>query len=93
MPIVGRNRKARVRDVWDACWYKPSTLRPKMNETFEAFHSRLLANCEDLDFALSLLLLLGEDEPSQREYLYRLSCVRDLLGRCDQKLCTLWPNR
>jgi hypothetical protein len=93
MGIVGRNRKAKPLHLYKALlkggmW--PPNLHPKPTptETFEQFGIRLKGSD---DYVLKALIRLGDGEPNQREYLDRLSELREILHQLDAELHEDWP--
>lgn len=89
MPIIKRNRKAKPFHVWRAYLERPNFPEPRKHETFKEYLVRLEGSS---DYVLRLLTTIGYGEPSQREYLYRLGEVRQLLYAVNNELHALWPN-
>lgn len=94
MGIKGRNRKARPLDVYkaltsprDTGWPPQPHPKPGAKETFKDFGVRLEGS---QDYVLELLTKLGWGEPTQAEYLRRLSELRALLGTLDFNLHDLY---
>ena len=91
MPIIGRHRKAKPKDVFEALKDRLDTAtRPGRHESFAEYLVRCVP--EPHDPVLVMLIELGRDEPSRLEYLQRLAEVRESLYSVTDELNTLWPD-
>lgn len=97
MPVKGRRRKAKPRQVFDSFpdnGLRPAKwLRPRADETFAQYLVRI--DCPgyvDPVFIMAIKEGYGTGDPQQQEYLQRLTDVIDTLYELREKLNRAWPN-
>jgi hypothetical protein len=100
MPIVGRNRRAKPRDVWEV--FRDEWARsfidvfpvPKPSESFNSYLKRLDWKEEVIFFAMIAAGCTKDDSPvTQREFLSFLDDMSEALNKVRFGLHARWPGR
>jgi hypothetical protein len=89
MPKIGRERKAKVAKVFKAFLEETPCPAPTPHESFTSYEKRI--STFDDPF-LKMLVAEGYGEPSQQEYLRRLSDIADMLYQVRNELEAMWPK-
>ena len=91
MPVIGQNRKAKPCHVFEAMKDRLDVSpRPRKYETFAEYLARI--DCQPRDPILILLVELGCGEPDRREYMRRISDLRESIYQFTSELDALWSE-